>query len=170
MFRETAKPPRVLSQSLQASISMLNVRFKFAKLHLDKPQNFWNNVLWTDETQVEMSGHNAQHRVWQKIKHSISAKTPYTNCDAWWFRGDDLGLFCSQRTWVSHSHWVNHKFLSILKYSRVKYETICLTAEAWPKLGHTTGQWFQAHQQICNRIAVAQSVQTSTNWNAVAGP
>ena len=25
---------------------------RFAKLHLKKPQHFWKNVLWTDETKV----------------------------------------------------------------------------------------------------------------------
>ena len=39
---------------------------KFAKLHVDKPQDFWNNVLWTDETKVEISGHNAQQHIWRK--------------------------------------------------------------------------------------------------------
>jgi len=34
----------------------------FAKLHLNKPQ-FWNNVLWTDETKVEVFGRNAQQHV-----------------------------------------------------------------------------------------------------------
>ena len=29
-------------------------QLRFAKLHLIKPQDFWNNVLWTDQTKVEM--------------------------------------------------------------------------------------------------------------------
>jgi len=37
----------------------------FAKLHLNKPQDFWNNVLWT---KVEMFGHNTQQYVWTKPK------------------------------------------------------------------------------------------------------
>ena len=27
---------------------------RFPKLHLNKSQNFWNNILWTDTTKVEM--------------------------------------------------------------------------------------------------------------------
>ena len=27
-------------------------RLKFAKEHLDVPQHFWQNILWTDETKV----------------------------------------------------------------------------------------------------------------------
>jgi len=29
-------------------------QLRFAKLHLNKAQDFWNNVLWTDQTKVEM--------------------------------------------------------------------------------------------------------------------
>lgn len=40
----------------------------FAKLHLNSSNNnkFQNNIIWTDETNVEMVGHHAQHHVWQK--------------------------------------------------------------------------------------------------------
>ena len=44
----------------------------FAKLHLNKPQDFWNNVLWTDQTKVEMFGHNAQQHVWRNQTQHIS--------------------------------------------------------------------------------------------------
>lgn len=39
-------------------------RFRFAKLYLSKSQDFWNDVIQTDEMKVEMSGHYAQHHVW----------------------------------------------------------------------------------------------------------
>jgi len=82
MFRETAKNPRATSQTLQASVSMLNVKvhdrrkpllskknmaaqLRFAKLHLNTAQDFWNN-LWSDQTKVEMFGPNAQQHVWRK--------------------------------------------------------------------------------------------------------
>lgn len=35
----------------------------FAELHLNKPRDFWNNVLWADETKVETSGLNVQDHV-----------------------------------------------------------------------------------------------------------
>lgn len=39
---------------------------KFTKEHLDTPQHYWENVLWTDETKVELFGKNTQHYVWRK--------------------------------------------------------------------------------------------------------
>uniref|UniRef100_A0A8C5PHZ7 Transposase n=1 Tax=Leptobrachium leishanense TaxID=445787 RepID=A0A8C5PHZ7_9ANUR len=38
-------------------------RLKFAKEHLD---HYWQNILWTDETKIELFGKNTQHYVWRK--------------------------------------------------------------------------------------------------------
>lgn len=39
-------------------------KYTFTKLHLNKSQDLWNNDLRTDETSVELFGHNAQHHMW----------------------------------------------------------------------------------------------------------
>lgn len=41
-------------------------RLKFAKEHIDTPQRYWQNVLWTDETKIELFGKNTQHYIWRK--------------------------------------------------------------------------------------------------------
>ena len=41
-------------------------RLKFTKEHIDDPQDFWNNVLWTDESKVELFGLNEKRYVCQK--------------------------------------------------------------------------------------------------------
>ncbi|KAJ4933683.1 hypothetical protein JOQ06_030507 [Pogonophryne albipinna] len=40
-------------------------RLKFAKEHLDVPQHYWQNILSTDETKVELFGRNTQRYVWR---------------------------------------------------------------------------------------------------------
>ena len=57
MFGRVAMRKPLLSKKNKAN------RPRFAKLNLNKPQDFWNNVLWTDETEVEMFGYNAQRQV-----------------------------------------------------------------------------------------------------------
>ena len=64
---------------------------------------------------------------------SVSAQTPHSKWQAQWWRGDDLGLFCSHRTWELCSYGVRHELLCILKYSDVKCDAICRTAKAWLK-------------------------------------
>lgn len=51
----------------------------FAKLHLDRPQD-WNNIRWTDEAKVE------------KLT-IIQYYTTHSNSQARWCRGDDLSCF-----------------------------------------------------------------------------
>ena len=35
-----------------------HARLRYAKAHLNKPDSFWNKVIWTDETKIELFGHN----------------------------------------------------------------------------------------------------------------
>jgi transposase len=48
---------------------------KFAKVHLDFPQCYCQNVLWTDKTTVELFGGNTQHYVWRKKAQHTNIKT-----------------------------------------------------------------------------------------------
>lgn len=41
-------------------------RLKYAKDHVNKPMEFWKKVMWSDETKVELFGHNQQKYVWRK--------------------------------------------------------------------------------------------------------
>uniref|UniRef100_A0A8C5DSB5 Transposase n=1 Tax=Gouania willdenowi TaxID=441366 RepID=A0A8C5DSB5_GOUWI len=41
-------------------------RQKYATEHLQKPDDFWKQVLWTDEVKIELFGHNKQRYVWRK--------------------------------------------------------------------------------------------------------
>uniref|UniRef100_A0A8C9X1V4 Transposase Tc1-like domain-containing protein n=1 Tax=Sander lucioperca TaxID=283035 RepID=A0A8C9X1V4_SANLU len=41
-------------------------RLKFAKEHIDTPQRYWLNVLWTDETKIELFGNTKQHYIWRR--------------------------------------------------------------------------------------------------------
>ncbi|CAJ0946789.1 unnamed protein product [Ranitomeya imitator] len=44
----------------------VRARLKFAREHLDDPEKFWENVLWSDETKLELFGRNTTCRVWRK--------------------------------------------------------------------------------------------------------
>lgn len=38
-------------------------RLSFAELHLNGPQKFWTNILWTYETKVEIFAHHVERHV-----------------------------------------------------------------------------------------------------------
>ncbi|CAJ0965804.1 unnamed protein product [Ranitomeya imitator] len=44
----------------------VRARLKFAREHLDDPEEFWENVLWSDETKLELFGRNTTCCVWRK--------------------------------------------------------------------------------------------------------
>jgi len=44
----------------------LKARIAFAKRHMDKDSLFWNRVLWTDETKIELFGHNNVSHVYRE--------------------------------------------------------------------------------------------------------
>ncbi|CAJ0935365.1 unnamed protein product [Ranitomeya imitator] len=44
----------------------VRARLKFAREHLDDPEEFWENVLWSDETKLKLFGRNTTCRVWRK--------------------------------------------------------------------------------------------------------
>ena len=42
-------------------------RLQYAKQHRDKPQNFWNKDIWSDETKIELFGHNHKRYIWRGV-------------------------------------------------------------------------------------------------------
>ena len=49
----------MLSRSQQNIIKML----KFAREHVDKPDLFWRNILWSDESKFNIFGSDGRRRV-----------------------------------------------------------------------------------------------------------
>lgn len=57
-------------------------RLEFDKLPVDKPQSFWENVLWTDEPKMELFAKKHQLYVQTEIL-SISRKEDSPYCETW---------------------------------------------------------------------------------------
>ena len=49
-------------------------RRQFATAYGDKDQTFWRNVLWSDETKIELFGHNDHRYVWRKKGEACKPK------------------------------------------------------------------------------------------------
>uniref|UniRef100_A0A8C5MHJ1 Transposase n=1 Tax=Leptobrachium leishanense TaxID=445787 RepID=A0A8C5MHJ1_9ANUR len=49
-------------------------RLQYAKSHVDKPQKFWDSVLWTDETKLELFGPMDQRYVWRRKNKAYEEK------------------------------------------------------------------------------------------------
>ncbi|MBN3314585.1 XRCC4 protein, partial [Atractosteus spatula] len=74
IFREITKNPRVMSKDLQASLALANVSVHESTIRqtlnkdskkeattLQEEHCYWKNVLWTDESKIELFGLNEKH-------------------------------------------------------------------------------------------------------------
>ena len=65
--RRPKKTPLLLNRHWDA-------RLKFVRHHKEKENSFWERVLKTDETKIELSGHNYRNHVWRKDGEAYSPK------------------------------------------------------------------------------------------------
>lgn len=65
--RSARKAPYLQKRHVEAHL-------KFAKLHLDKPVEYWENVVWSDETKLEFFSCNTTHHVYRRNGTAHQAK------------------------------------------------------------------------------------------------
>ena len=79
-------PERSLSYNLNTKLSL-----KYAKENTEKPEAFWDNVLWTDEKKLTF-GHHQRRYHWEKTGWSLCRDEHFANCSAWRWIHYALGL------------------------------------------------------------------------------
>ncbi|KAJ4941074.1 hypothetical protein JOQ06_027361 [Pogonophryne albipinna] len=52
----------------------VQARLKFAREHLDDPEEDWENVIWSDETKIELFGKTSTRRVWRRKNAELHPK------------------------------------------------------------------------------------------------
>ncbi|KAK3550598.1 hypothetical protein QTP70_000675 [Hemibagrus guttatus] len=52
----------------------VRARLKFAREHLDDPEEDWENIIWSDETKIELFGKNSTCRVWRRKNAELHPK------------------------------------------------------------------------------------------------
>ncbi len=68
---------------------------KFAKDHLDDPEEAWEKVMWSDETKIELFGINSTNCVWRKEEDERQSQEHHPNREAWGWKHHAFGvLFC----------------------------------------------------------------------------
>jgi hypothetical protein len=103
---------RTPRKKLLLSMKNIAAHLKFAKVHLDVPQRYWQNILWTNETTVQLFGRNTPHDV-EKKRHSTPTSKPHPNCKVWWREHHGLELLCCLRAWTACYHQRKNEFPSL---------------------------------------------------------
>ncbi len=89
-------------------------RKQFAEDKQTKDMDYWNHVLWSDETKINLFGSDGVKRVWRQPGEEYRDKCVLPTVKAWW-----LGVSWSGAAWVlpalgSYSSWGNHECQHVL--------------------------------------------------------
>lgn len=71
-----------------------NVRLEFSKMHIEKPQIFWDHNFWTNETKLTHFDNNSHVLCVHRPKNETSNKYNITYGGTWGRLGSVLGLLC----------------------------------------------------------------------------
>ncbi len=61
----------------------VQARLKFAREHLDDPEEDWENVIWSDETKIELFGKKLNLSCLEEKECWVASKEHHTYCEAW---------------------------------------------------------------------------------------
>ncbi len=119
----------------------------FAKTYLDYPQDFWANILWTDETKVELFGRCVFCYIWHKTSTAIHKKNiiPAVRHGG----GSVLICGCFAASGPGRlDNWWNQEFCTLSENPEGECPAVSLWPQAQAHLGYTAGQWSRKHQQV----------------------
>ncbi len=85
------------------SLKNRKARLEFAKRHLKKPSQFWNNILWTDETKINLYQSDGKRRVWRRKGTAHDPK--HTTSSVKHGGGSVVGMYGCQWNWFSCIYW-----------------------------------------------------------------
>ena len=93
MLKNGLKSRRLKKTPLQLKRHCDEAKLNFVEQHKENENLFWEWLLWTYETKIELFGHNYRNHVWRKGGEAYSPKNTVPNFKF----GDDLGMFLSER-------------------------------------------------------------------------
>ncbi len=76
----------------------VQARLKFAREHLDDPEEDWENVIWSDETKIELLGKKLNLSCLEEKECWVASKEHHTYFEAWGWKHHALGLFFCKGT------------------------------------------------------------------------
>ncbi len=158
------------------SLKNRKARLEFAKWHLKKPSQFWNNILWTDETKINLYQSDGKRRVWWRKgtahdpKHTTSSvKHGGGSVMAWYMYGCQWNWFSCIYWWCDCWQKQQDEFWSVSGNIICSYSAKCLRTH-WTALHSADGQWPKAYFKSNQRVFEGKEVYCYAMAKSITWP
>ena len=133
-------------------------RRQFAKNNINKPKRFWDSVLWSDETKLELLGPMDQRYVWRRRNEAWRWKERPAYSEAWQWLSDALVLLCFLWHWKPAACGGQDGFNQLSGNPVRKRHALCEEAEAWTMIRlnfrGSPGRYYAGHHSRLTWIFV----------------
>ncbi len=99
---------------------------QFAEDKQTKDMDYWNHVLWSDETKINVFGSDGVKRVWCQAatRWRLQIQVCLAYSQAWWWECHGLGLHeCCWHCWAT-VHWGNHECQLVLWHTEADHDPL----------------------------------------------
>ncbi len=158
------------------SLKNRKARLEFAKRHLKKPSQFWNNILWTDETKINLYQSDGKRRVWRR---KVTAHDPkHTTSSVKHGGGSVMAWACMAASGTGSLVFIDD--VTADKSSRMNSEVfsgniICSYSAKcfrthWTALHSADGQWPKAYCKSNQRVFEGKEVDCYAMAKSITWP
>ncbi len=133
-------------------------RLEFDKTYVTKPQSFWENVLWTDETKVELFGKGHHGTVYRKRNEAFKEKNTVPTVK----HGGGSKMLCCFWHWVPWLCERYHEIWWLPKNFGAQRSGQCQKAASPPEVtGLPAGQWPETHFRKHSKMVTNKALESS---------
>ena len=115
-------------------------RLRFANAHGDRDRTFWRNVLCSDETKIELFGHNDHCYVCMKKGGGLQAEEHHPNREARGWQHHVVGVLCCRRDCCTSQNRWHHEAGKLCGYFEATPQDISHHVKTWSQMGLPNGQ------------------------------
>ena len=123
----------------------VQAHLKFAKEHLDDPEEAWGKVMWSDETKIELFGINSTRRVWRKCW--VQPQEHHPHCEAWRWKPYALGVFLSYGDRTTSPYQGEDEWGHVPGHFGRQPPSLSVSTENGSWMGLPTWQWPKTYGQ-----------------------